>query len=205
MASKAGWAGCDKILAKLAKVSNISYEMAIPLLDQWEKILVEGNRRKVLSALDGKGNPMPAVTYRTGRGPRRTGRPIGRTVNFGITRYAAKGRGYKGIASGDPHANGNLTTAEYQKLTGPPLAPRDEQSRVVANLETMSGRDARGFWAGKQWRGVLDKHGNKFLHYHFNGEGRNKKRDLRGIDAVEQSQAREALKAWGISIIKGKL
>jgi hypothetical protein len=41
---------------------------ASPLMDDWERIIVEGNRRGVLSGLDGNDRPMPPLRYRGGPG-----------------------------------------------------------------------------------------------------------------------------------------
>lgn len=198
MASTVQWPTGPVISRKLKALGDISFALAEPLLESYESILVEGNRNRVLRGMQSDDTPMPDVTYRDGA----TFRPLGRRRNFGTTKYAAKGFGFKRIKSGDPHAHGNLTTAEYRKLTGPPLAPRGEKSRVITNLTTAIGKDGRTFYAVKRWVDVVNKDGVPFLEFHFDGKGRLPRRELRGVGAWEKAEAKKATARWARWVVK---
>ena len=79
------------------------------------RTIEEDNRRGVLAGIDKDGGYMPAVTYR----------PVGKAKRLNARqKNAAKGR--RGVFSGfGPAAAGlhnNLTSSEYRRLDGPPLA-----------------------------------------------------------------------------------
>jgi hypothetical protein len=156
------WPGLAKLTAQMVKISNYD---PMPVLQKWEDIIVEGNRRGVLSGLDGLDQPMPPLQYRNGKGKRTANRKGGANGEFGKARFNATGRG--------PFATGlhdNLTTAEYQKLTGPRLAPRRDQSRVIKNLKTEIRMPSPGRWEViGSWDDVVSVKGVKFLGAHFEG------------------------------------
>lgn len=186
--SRVDTSAIDAVLAKLGRAANVSYEDIKPLLEESERILIEGNRKGVLSQQGGHGQRLPDVTYRGSFSKTTYAR---RGQKFGSASGTFKGRKFGGIASGDPHAHGNLTTAEYRRLTGPPLAPRGEQSRVITNCVTSSGQDGSGrFFVKRGWKQVLDRRGRPFLKYAF------RKRDLRGVRPWEREQIRKATRVW---------
>ena len=145
-----------------------------PAMIQWEKTIVEGNRRGVLSGVDGYNQPFPPLKYRMGKG-RRTAMRRGKF--FGTVKHEHQ---IGPLAAG---LHGNLTTAEYQQLTGPRLAPRRDGSRVITNLHTQHGRDGAGgnWFAEGAWFDVVSVKGVPFLGAHFKGRNRLPKYDLRPI------------------------
>lgn len=161
---------------------------ATPLMRQWEGIIVEGNRRGVLSGLDGFNQPMPPLKYRGGKGKPTRNR---RAPNFGKRKHEPTAIGY----------DDNLTTWQYQRYTGPRLAPRRELSRVISNLETSVMSDpSSGVWAAiGAWRYVVSSKGKKFLPYHF-AENRGKatfpRYDLRPVRPQDVQFALNALEAF---------
>lgn len=183
MPASYSWSGFDALSRKLAKLKDPD---ASPLMEQWERIIVEDNRKGVLAGTDKDGQPMPPLKYRNGVGAPTKGR---------------KGTA-KGVVAVGAHQGGtgaNLSTAEYKKLTGPRLAPRGAASRVIANLHTGSGRDpgaANRWFAMGAWLDVVTKKGEELLPFHFLGKGRNPKYDLAGVRPWGKRQAVEALRQW---------
>jgi hypothetical protein len=191
MPSTVDLAGLDRLMARFRKIANPD---ATPLMVSWMETIDSDNRRGVMAGLDKDGNPLVPVTYRP--------KPPG------VKSPRKRGRG-----AYNPGAAGNLSSSEYRKLSGPPLAPRGTNSRVITNLKTRYGRtgplgllwEAAGYWDD-----VVDRHGAPFLHHHFNGAtggGRRKnvtlpQRDLRGIRPEGREKARKALRAWAIDIIR---
>ena len=121
---------------------------------------------------------------------------------------------YGGIqpAGGGLLANNNLTKAAYQTLTGPPLAPRRQYSRVITNAATTSYPDVRtpGIWYVELgWGDVVSPSGYSFLPVHFNGlplgrGGPCRRRDLRGIRPETKELMLTAFRAWARLTIRGK-
>lgn len=189
MPAEFSWLGFDALSRKLARLADPD---ATPLMEQWEDIIAEDNRKGVLEGTDMDGNDMPSLKYRGGS--------------------AAPKRARKGKAQGsvvgahNPGVGGNLTTTEYRQLTGPRLAPRGENSRVITNFATAHGRDTsdrfRWFAVGK-WLDVVNAKGEPFLHYHFDGLGRNPRYDLRGLRPWGRRLAREALRQWADRLLRG--
>ena len=202
------WPGYERLQKRLAGFGKIAYADAEPVLIAFADIIVEDNRKGVMEGTDRDGNPMARVTYRTGAtkpSKQRQG------SNFGVPKFAAKGITF-GNPKGDPHANNNLTTAEYKKLTGPPLAPRGERSRVIANLQTTVGQNGPEFYAMGTWHEVVDCKGRQFLDAHFEGKsvgrgGRTKlpRRDLRGVRPWGMAKARAATIKWAKWLLNGKV
>lgn len=178
------WSRTDEALDALAEFD------ASDLMERWADILVEGNRRGVLSGQDGNGDPMPPLKYRDGRAKKTPNRRAG---DFGTTRYETTGAG--------PYATGlhdNLTRAQYEQLTGPRLAPRREKSRVIKNLHAeLRSNPAAGEWeAVAAWAEVVSVEGAPFLPYHFDGSGRLPKYDLRPVRPEDVRLALNALEAF---------
>jgi hypothetical protein len=159
-----------------------------PVLDQWAPMIYEGNRRGVLAGLDGHDVAMPPLKYRTGAGKATRKRKAGM---YGTATAAKTGAGL--FASG---LHDNLTRAEYEALTGPRLAPRKEQSRVIKNLEVHWHQLGDGVWeVVGAWFQVISTKGVPFLPFHFNGEGHNPKYDLRPVRPKELEWCANVLKA----------
>ena len=182
------WPGYDKLIAKLAKLKDPDL---MPVMEQWRATVIEGNRRGVLQGVDGYGRPMPALKYRNGtRAPKTRNR---RVPDYGTTRHAAT-------------INDNLTTREYQQLTGPRLAPRGEQSRIIKNLFVdiaVSGGTPRRWGLRGGWFEVRGRDGTEFLPVHFLGlrAGRGAgfimpRYDLRRVRDEDRQLCRNALKAF---------
>lgn len=172
----AEWDGYQNLQVKLAALAAPD---PTPLLERWEKIIVEGNRRGVLRGVDGYNRPMPPLKYRNGKGKAARNR----TANFGINRRA-------------PHGD-NLTSTEYARLTGPRLAPRGEKSRVITNLLTQHGREGANTWfASARWFDVVSEDGKPFLPYHFDGTGHMPRYDLRPVRPEDLELAALNAREW---------
>lgn len=176
---------------------------ARPLMITWMEIIRRDNERGVLEGLDKDGRPLAPVTYR----------PIPAAMRLtAAQKNLVKGnrRGlFAGLgASPGGMPNNNLTSAEYRRLGGPPLAPRGKYSRVVTNLETEfappsgAGAGGTGWQAYGYWREVVSVQGAKFLQYHFHGVGKTKKRDLTGVRPQGVQRASRSAVAWIIDIVR---
>lgn len=196
MATTFTWDGFDLLNAQLERLIDPD---ATPLMVEWEHILVEDNRRGVLAGLDKDGDPMPPVTYRP-RGPRAPKRVSPKQRN----RARSGRRGvFAGIGVHEAGTNNNLTRAEYERLSGPPLAPRGAYSRVITNYLTAHGRDGNQWFAAGAWFEVVSTQGVPFLEAHFDGAatGRNYAvklpvRNLRGVRPEGIREASEAVETW---------
>lgn len=88
---------------------------------------------------------------------------------------------------------------------GPPLAPRGDASRVIANLRTGWERQGPGEWvAWGEWLNVLSDRGVSFLPFHFRGEGRLPTRDLAGLRPEGLEDAQSVVSAWVEAQINAK-
>jgi hypothetical protein len=171
-----------------------------PLLWKWATIIEEDNRRGVLAGTDKDGKPMQAVTYRP-KLPKGRKRARPWTAAQQAAHLAGKT---------EPGGN-NLSSAQYRRLGGPPLAPRGPGSRVITNLQTAIGWDTAagtGFAEGR-WADVESRKGVPFLMAHFTGAqcGKGHKvklpvRDLRGVRPLGQRRAFRALQEWGRELVK---
>ena len=111
------------LYAKLVSITRIA-DHAGPLMESWERIMVQDNLDGVLAGTDKDGNPRTAqlsaaqirreaADRRTTPGPAsraRRGLPAG-LGNLVFRQYGLL-------------ANNNLATSEYRRLDGPRLAPR---------------------------------------------------------------------------------
>ncbi len=170
-----------KLTAVLDRVIELKEELVAPLLQEWQDIMVEDNRKGVMDGTDRFGVPMLPVTYRTGhpKPVRARGR---KNPLFGTTDLSVA---FKGTLP-----NNNLSTSEYKKLTGPPLAPRGLGSRVITNFKTTRGHDGKNWLAIGFWDDVISVKGVPFLKYLF------RRRDLRGLRPPGRKKATEALATW---------
>lgn len=162
---KVDFSAIGRISDRLQKLKN---PPVTQLLETWEKIIVEDNRRGILAGTDKNGNLMTPVTYR----------PKPESVS-----KWGKSRQRKLIGAATAPEHNNLTSAQYRRLSGPSLAPRSAYSRVITNLATGHGYDpiSRVYFAEAVWFDVVSRNGIYFLPYHFNGGGRLPVRDLRGV------------------------
>ena len=181
------WQGYDRL--DLALGTLIEFDAA-PLMDQWGAILIEGNRRGVLSGVDGNNQPMPPLKYRGGFGIKTRNR---RVPDFGTTLFESTGIG--------PYASGlndNLSSAEYRKQVGPRLAPRGQASRAIKNLHQAVEYDplSKTWYAVCAWFQVVSTDNVPFLPYHFEGTGRLPKYDLRPVRPEDVQFCVNALNAY---------
>lgn len=206
MATRLDLSGLRRIRERLRRFSAPTDSDLALLGEAWGKIIDDDNRRGVLAGLDRYGNPMAPVTYRPR--PPGPGRLAGRQKN---NPAKAARRGH--FAGFGPHAaglNNNLTSAEYRRLGGPPLAPRGAFSRVITNLKIRFGRQgAWKFLTVGYWDEVVSTKGVPFLMAHFTGKrtGRGRRtrlpvRDLRGLRPEGRKKAFTALKAWAIDLLR---
>ena len=186
--------GLDQLISRVRKLERPQAEL---LMATWMKILADDNRKGVLAGKDKDGNAMRPVTYRP------KGRAVG--INTGAAdafRNNARGRIKAGSFGGfGPHTSGfnnNLTRREYEQLSGPPLAPRGQFSRVITNLKTdfHPSPDGRTWTAYGAWFEVVSTKGRQFLGAHFRGAGRLPIRDLTGVRPEGRIKARDAAIAW---------
>lgn len=190
MTSFVDLSGLDRLTARVSKLGSLD---ATPLMATFMRVIEEDNRKGVLAGTDKDGGYMPAVTYRpVGKGKRANARQ----------KNNVKGRVRSGVFGGlGPMASGlhnNLTTAEYRKLSGPPLAPRRQFSRVITNLRTaFEWSPDRTMWtAYGAWFEVVSVKGRPFLSAHFQGKGRLPLRNLAGVRPEGRTKARRAAVAW---------
>ena len=199
--------GLGRLTARLKRIAHPPDSDCNRLMLSWTKIVDDDNRRGVLAGLDRDGNPMPAVTYRP--------KPAAKKPTAAQRNNPAKGarRGeFAGLGTHPAGTNNNLSSSEYRRLAGPPLAPRGAFSRVITNLKFRWGETAAGLiWTlVGYWDEVVNRKGDRFLRYHFDGAtngGRKrnvtlKRRDLRGVRPDGVEKARKALRAWALDLIR---
>lgn len=201
--------GARAFTARLETVENYADD----LVARWAAVLVEDNRRGILAGLDKDDRVMFPTSYRTSY------------VQAGRTRagYVKSAYGYAVNVSGGPGPGfkpgpaANLRSSEYRKMTGPPLAPRGEASRVISNYTVAPVLAASGE-IGVQggWDDVVDRRGRPFLKYHFSGTGMHRggayaswarrrgvgrgknlpRRNIAGLRDWGRKQARKELREW---------
>lgn len=100
--------GLDRLDARLSSLLGRDFT---PLMSAWDDILQRDNRAGARAGaragLDGHGKPLRPVTYR----PIQDGTPPDMT----------------------PLHDNNLRSSAFRRQTGPPLAPRGGQSRIITN------------------------------------------------------------------------
>ena len=183
------------------------------------------NRYGVLAGIAGanmQGNPLKATNekrYRTSQPS--TGAP---NVELPRDRNALMGQAMLTIA---PAEYGDSDLAQvtrsgqynpssvdssrsyYAKLTGPPLAPHGELSRVITNYEvgvtaTLGSLQLVGQWSGIVGFNRKTNREDAFIQKHFDGSGgRFPKRDLRGALPWDKEQLTRQVWAWIDEIAKG--
>jgi hypothetical protein len=176
-----------------------------PLMVSLTRIIAEDNRRGVLAGTDRDGRPMAPVTYR----------PIGKAKRVtAAQRNKADARlrtsPYAGFGAYAAGLHNNLTRAEYERLGGPPLAPRGYSSRVITNLKVGWERLPTGVWkAYGYWDEVVSTRGIPFLHAHFVGARTGRRgatalprRDLRGVRPEGMARARKAIRNYVKDLVR---
>ncbi len=188
---------------RLVSITRIA-DHAAPLMENWERIMIADNLEGVLAGTDKLGQPAPPLRYRP-----KNAKPM--TAEQRLGQHPRKGRGeYYGkgtYATFGLQPNNNLKTSEYQRLTGPRLAPRFQFSRVISNLKSGYGRrDDRNenrWFAECRWVEVVNKDGDRFLHYHFDGAiGVNRPYDLRGVRPAGRVKMRVAFREWAMDAVR---
>ena len=172
----------DAAIRRVRKVAAIGPAELTPLLEEWEDIIAEDNRKGILAGRDKDDQPIDPVTYRTGVAKRSVAVRSG--GKFGSVAGSFKGG-----------SNGNLSPAQYKLLTGPPTAPRRDESRVITNLVTRHGRRGKLYFAEAAWDGVVDAKGKPFLVKMF------ARRDLRGVRRWGREEARRRALAFFRALI----
>lgn len=184
--------GLDKLQTRLRSLVDVTRRPNVrAILNDLGKVIVEDNRAGVLSGTDKDGQPMPPLRYRNGRG---------RQTKYRRERFGA----------GRAKRLDNLTTSEYRRLTGPRLAPRRAESRIVRNLRLRTPifeRTANGSrWVvSAAWVDVLSRKGVPFLRAHFDGRNRLPKYDLRGVRPAGMRKARELWIRWARAAVQQAL
>lgn len=183
---------------------------ATDLMVSWMQLIKDDNRRGVLAGLNKDGNLMAPVTYRPAipKWDTRINIRAKSSAKFRNNQDPRKMHDLKFAGFGVHPAglNNNLDSYQYRRLTGPPLAPREQFSRVITNLLTAYmplKPDGRNYWtAWGYWDEVVDEDGNPFLHYHFDGGSNLPVRDLRGVRPEGVMEARNSARAWMIDQVR---
>lgn len=184
------WSGFERFDRQLSGLVDPDFS---PLMLDWEKTIVEGNRRGVLAGLDGNDRPMPHLKYRTGAGKKRIAKWRNKGPNgFGTTLHPAS-------AFGLGH-----TAADYEAATGPRLAPFGERSRIITNLFTGHGRDGAVWYAEGAWFEVVSDKGFPFLRVHFAGLGHMPRYDLRPIRPQDQALMGRQARAFMLALVRSQ-
>lgn len=200
--ASSNFAGFDRITRRLLKVAKPTDQDVKPLLEELERIFVEDNRKGVLEGMDRFDRPMTPLSYRNGTGARTRSRSMSSSAFGTLDRLAA--RAPNTLLLGKHRRYNNLSTPEYQKLTGPRLAPRRTGSRVITNYRTEHGRASSTAWkvtAG--WKGIVNEKGEPFLMGHFLGLGM-PRYDLRGLRKWGRDKAKRAVSVWARWFVSGR-
>jgi hypothetical protein len=165
-------------------------KLARPLMENVYRIITEDNRKGILGRVQADDTPMPGTKYRLGLGQAnvrarpRTGPNLGLTVGS-----------FKGLSA---PSNGNLTSSQYRRLSGPDLAPRGEESRVIANLggEILNSSDFSQWDVKMGWADIVSSSGFPFLDAHDQGLGHLPRRHVKGIRLWGRNRIGEAIHEW---------
>ncbi len=192
----------DRLKARFRKLENPD---ATPLMTAWMDIIRADNREGILAGTDKNGMPMVGVKYRPDPKADLIRIRSKGAVNLRLGQHASRKHDLAFGGMG-PHISGwnnNLTSREYRRLSGPPLAPRGVFSRVITNLLTAYSRtDAKRWEAFGYWDQVVGVDGRPFLHHHFEGGLHLPIRDLRGVRPLGVKYARDAARAWMMDQIR---
>lgn len=158
-----------------------------PFMAKVAAIMTEDHTRANLMGIGGDGISYKPVTYR--------GDSAAPTLR--------RNRGNRGIKPALTGAGDNLTSAQYRRLTGPPLAPRGKDSRIIRNYTVEIEYDGTVWKVRSYLRDVVDKKGRPFMQFHFDGAGRLPRRDDRGIRPWGREEIRRAREAEVRRILRG--
>jgi hypothetical protein len=188
------WKGYERLQKRLNRMARPTLEDFRPLGEAYEDIITEFNRIGALAGLDKDGQPLAPLKYRNGAGKAtgaRRGQRFGKAAAAGTQKFGV---------------GGNLTTAQYKKLTGPALAPRREMSRRVANLETGHGQDGSEFFAVGAWKQFENAKGKKILPMHARGNPATNLpvRNIFGVPPAGVAKARRVTRVWVKSLLESK-
>lgn len=181
--AKVDLTGLRRLITHLEKLGRPDPKL---LLDRTIIVMAEDNRKGVLAGKDKDGRPMDPVTYRPkGQGWYATARQR----NHGKAR-AKVGR-FGGLGPMAAGLHNNLSRREYERLNGPPLAPRRQHSRVITNYRlTPVTYSPLHFGVIGLWFEVVDQKGRPFLHHLF------KRRDIRGVRPEAMRELRRSFANW---------
>jgi len=192
------------------KLNFLKYPDATNLMTTWELIIRNDNLRGVLAGQDKHGATMDRVTYRPVA-------DVDKRINIRSKEASRLRHGQKanrlrelffaGVGPWSSGLHNNLTSSEYRRLDGPPLAPRYQFSRVISNLKTdhwplNQFEGNTHFEATGSWDEVISTQGTAFLIFHFEGTERLPRRDLTGIRPLGRQELRESFEAWKADLIR---
>lgn len=181
-----------------ARLSTIKNYVG-PLMMAWAKVLVEDNRRGVLAGVDGNDQPVKPTSYRQSFTQAGIDKPTYVKSVFNVQTNASWRVNVSGTQSGSGYKPGplaNLTTREYKKQSGPPLAPRGMASRIISNYAIEAVQNENILGVEGRWYEVVDKKGRSFLPYHFNGGKHLPMRNMVGLRRWGKQRARRDLREW---------
>lgn len=187
--------GVRQFAARLSTIQNY----AGPLISAWANVLVEDNRRGVLAGLDGNDQPVTRTSYRYSFTQAGYDKPTYVKSVFNVQSNATwrvnisgttQSRGYK------PGPAANLSSRDYRRQSGPPLAPRGSASRIISNylvelVDTGNTLGVEGFW-----QDVVSRRGVSFLPFHFSGGRRLPRRNMANLRQWGRQRARRDLREW---------
>lgn len=208
--------GIDNLRLRFVRLVNPRHEDFAELAKELHLLMVEDNRAGVLSGTDRNGNRAPALQYRGGSGRRTAYRArsssaygfAARGVRSGPNRSRAgmlRFKGFSNFTFTDTNfrtrilPNNNLSTWQYQQLTGPRLAPRGDASRVISNYGPMMPlyeRSGQSVAVSCAYFDVVSPKGVQFLRAHFRGENGLPKYDIAGIRPAGMRKAGTISRAW---------
>ena len=165
------------------------------LLESWERLVEEDNRKGLLASQDKDGHPAPRLRYR----------PIGEvrklTLEQRLGQHPRKGRGkyYGGKKAG-------LRSTDYRHLDGPRDVPRRQFSRAITNAAMTHGRvtgERHGWFVQLAWFDIVSRKGYHFLPDLCKGTATIPPYEIRGIRPAGVTKMRAALQAWAKLLIRG--
>lgn len=210
-------------LASLMRLTELPNQMNL-LGHRLAATMMITNRTGIMAGLSGaneNGNPLKATSekYRTSQpsaGMPTADLPRDRSalMSEAMLTVAPAEYGESKLSSVSRSGQYNASPVDssrsyYAKLTGPPLAPHSELSRVITNYEVGINASIGNLQLVGQWTGIVgfNKKTNseeEFLSKHFEGKGgRFPKRDLRGATKWDARQISNQIRAWIDEVAQG--
>lgn len=187
--------GFERLIEHLAKLGTPN---PVPLQAATIKLMDEDNRKGVLAGTDKDGVPLAPVKYR----PKRKVVKLSDRQRNGAKARAKKG-GFGGFGPMAAGLHNNLSRQEYEALSGPPLAPRGQFSRVITNYRfALFNHGPLRFGVTGMWFEIVSMKGRKFLGAHLRGKGKLPVRDIAGIRPVGMLKIRTAFRNWAVDSIR---